>query len=271
MPMAIATIGAGVLGAGSSLLGSGKASSAAKEAANKQFQQYMQTRADLMPYSGIGQTAAGNALTLAQSGPTAGGPDYIAQAAGERPLQMTQAQLEQTPGYQFTRDQGLKAVQSQAAARGLGVSGASLKGAATYATGLANQTYKDQFNLQQQRFTDLLSLNTGQQGNIQNQAQRLNALATLGEGAAAGTGTVGASLTNAAANNIVQGGLDQAAGITGATNALTGGVNSLLAYNNFQDLMKRFGGGTAGGASQGLVAGTPSNADIFAGNTMSQR
>jgi hypothetical protein len=84
---------------------------------------------------------------LAQSGPTAGGPDYIAQAAGERPLQMTQAQLEQTPGYQFTRDQGLKMTQSAAAARGLGVSGASLKGAATYATGLANTTYKDQFNL----------------------------------------------------------------------------------------------------------------------------
>lgn len=249
IPAAIA--GSAVIGGASSLMGSGKASSAAKDAANKQFQQYLQTRADLMPYSGIGQTAAGNALALAQSGPTAGGPDYVAQAAGERPGTMTQAQLEQTPGYQFTRDQGLKAVQSAAAARGLGVSGASLKGAATYATGLADQTYKDQFNLQQQRFADLLSLNTGQQGNIQNQAQRLNALATLGESAAAGTGTIGASLTNAAATNIAQSGLDQAAGTTGATNALTGGVNSYLAYNNFQQLMNRFGPATAGGATGG--------------------
>ena len=267
MPVAIATIGAGVLGAGSSLLGSGKASSAAKDAANQAQQRYLQTRADLAPFTGIGSTAAGNALSLAQGGPTGGGPDYLAQAAGERPGTMTQSALEQTPGYQFDLAQGLKATQSAAAARGLGVSGASMKGAATFATGLANKTYQDQFNMQQQRFTDLLNLNTGQQGNLTNQFNRFNALAGIGESAAAGTGTIGASLANTSANATQQAGLAQAAGTTGVSNALTGGVNSYLGYQNFQDLMKRFGPAgttpTAGGQTLGYQ-------DPFAGNTMSQ-
>src|SRR5215831_429184 len=102
----------GVASAAGSLFGSGQASSGAKEAAGTQKQMYYQTRADLSPFvqTGTGVLPALNALALA--GPTGGGPDYIAQAAGERPLQMTQAELEATPGYQFTRDQGLKSVQS---------------------------------------------------------------------------------------------------------------------------------------------------------------
>lgn len=53
----------------------------------------------------------------------------------------TMAQLAQTPGYQFTLQQGLESTQNAAAARGLGVSGAALKAAAAYSTGLAQNTY----------------------------------------------------------------------------------------------------------------------------------
>ena len=169
-----ATIGAGVLGAGSSLIGGGKASSAAKDAANKQLQMYMQTRADLSPFTQAGAGVLPALSALSTSGLTGGGPDYLAQAAGERPLQMTQAELEKTPGYQWNLAQGLKATQSAAAARGLGVSGASLKGAATYATGLADSTYKTQFDMQQQRFTDLLNMNTGQINQLAGQYTRLH-------------------------------------------------------------------------------------------------
>ena len=56
-----------------------------------------------------------------------------------------QAALEKTPGYQFTRDQGLRAVQNAAAAKGRGVSGSALAGAADYATGLADTTFNTQF------------------------------------------------------------------------------------------------------------------------------
>jgi len=57
---------------------------------------------------------------------------------------MNQAQLEKTPGYQFNLSQGERGVSLGAAAAGL--SGAQAKAAATYATGLADNTYQNQFN-----------------------------------------------------------------------------------------------------------------------------
>jgi hypothetical protein len=230
---AIGAAGAAV-SAGSSIYGANKAASSADKAANLQQQQYQQTRSDLQPYFGPGQAAVGNALTLAQSGPTGGGPDYMAQAAAHIPGQMTQAELEQTPGYQFTLNQGLKSTQSANAAKGLGVSGAALKGAATYATGLADKTYLDQFNIQQQRFGDYLNLNTGQQGNLTNQFNRLNSVATLGANAAAGLGTQGVSLANQAGNFYNAAGIDQAQGVQGVGNAINSGANNYLAYNAYQ-------------------------------------
>lgn len=101
------------------------------------------------------------------------------------------ATLQQTPGYQFTLDQGLRGVQNAAAAQGRGVSGNALTGAAQYATGLANQTFKDQFQQQQQNqaqnflqglgsqqqmFTQgLANANLGLQGQQQQFAQNLAA------------------------------------------------------------------------------------------------
>jgi hypothetical protein len=221
-----AIIGGGLALAGGLLKGSGdkkagnQAADAAKEAARTQQMMYLQTRADLSPFTGAGAAVLPAVNALAMSGPTGGGPDYVTQAAGERPLQMTQNVLEQTPGYQFTRDQGLKAVQSAAASRGLGMSGASLKGAATYATNLANTTYKDQFNLQQTRFSDLLSLNTGQQTNLTNQWGRLIGTAQLGANAAAGLGTTGATLANNQGTAQIAQGTAEAQGTKGLTNAL---------------------------------------------------
>lgn len=101
------------------------------------------------------------------------------------PITMDQATLEQTPGYQFTQRQGLKAVQNSAAARGLGVSGAAQKGAAEFATGLANKTYQDQFALE----------NT----NRNNAFNRLMALVTGGADAAFKGGALGSDLTKSQA------------------------------------------------------------------------
>jgi hypothetical protein len=247
MALAAATIGSGVLSAGSSLIGAGKASSAAKQASANNFRQYAYTRQDLSPFFTAGQVVVPDLVNLAQSGPTGGGPNYLTQAAGMVPGQFTQAELEATPGYQFTRDQGLKSVQSAAAARGLGVSGAALKGAADYSTGLANKTYLDQFNVANQRFQDVLGLNTAQQGNLTNQYNRLAGVAQLGSNAAAQTGTIGASLSNQAGNFLTQGGLASAAGTAGVGNAISGGLNNYLMYNAFQNALAGGSGGQLGG------------------------
>jgi hypothetical protein len=77
-----------------------------------------------------------------------------------KPIELNQQWLEQTPGYQFALSEGLKNTQDAAAAKGLGVSGAALKGAGEYATGLADQTWKSQFAAEmeqrQQRYNMLL-------------------------------------------------------------------------------------------------------------------
>ena len=239
MPWIAAAIGgSAVIGGATSIIGGKMAADAAKHAADLQMQQYERTRGDLLPYNTTGQNALEGAYNLASGSPTGGGPDYVSMAQGMMPGQMTQAELEQTPGYQFDLAQGLKATQSGAAARGLGVSGASLKGAGTYATGLANKTYLDQFNVQQQRFSDVLNLNTGQQSNLQNQFGRLSGLATIGENAAAQTGTAGTSAASTAGQYINAAGLDQANALKNASNALSGGVNNYLGYQAFQNALK---------------------------------
>jgi hypothetical protein len=89
---------------------------------------------------------------------------------------MTEAELVQTPGYQFNLSQGLRAAQNSAAARGLGVSGAALRGAANYATGLADSTYQNQFANQQTLWQDQVNSLLGgfntQQTSWQDQLQK---------------------------------------------------------------------------------------------------
>lgn len=242
--VAAATIGAAVIGGGMSMMSADKAAGASKDAAARQDAMYQQTRSDLLPYSTTGYNALQGAYDIAQRGPTGGGPDYIGMAEANLPLRMTQAELEQTPGYQFALSQGLKSTQSAAAARGLGVSGAALKGAAEYSTGLANKTYQDQFNLAQKRFEDYVNLNVGQQGNLKNEFDRYNSLATLGQASAAGTATVGMNTAKAEGAFLNSAGQTQASGMMNATNALSGGVNNYLAYENAQ----KYGPGGAMGS-----------------------
>lgn len=104
----------------------------------------------LSPYTAMGSNAA-NMLTS----------QLPALTQGFKP---TMAQLEQTPGYQFALQQGQEATQNGYAARGLGVSGAALKGAANYASGLADQTYMNQANLYNQNRQITGNLLTGVSG-----------------------------------------------------------------------------------------------------------
>jgi len=259
------TAASGLLSAGTSLLGSSQAASASTAAANAQKEMYDQTRSDLLPYNTAGQSAMTSALSLAQGSPTGGGPDYVSMAYQNMPGTMSQSELEQTPGYQWNLAQGLKATQSAAAARGLGVSGSSLKGAATYATGLADSTYQNQFNNAQSRFSDYLSLNTGQQTNLSNQFSRLNSLASLGENAAAQTGAQGTTAANNYGNYTSQAGTATAAGTTGVGTAATSGVNNYLSYNALSNYLKKNNSGSGSAmtsdGSYNALTGAPQTAD----------
>lgn len=111
-----------------------------------------------------------------------------------------QAYLENTPGYQFARDQGMKAVTNSLSARGLGgASGAFGKGLARFVTGLADQTYGEN-------------------------VARFQSAATMGANAAAQTGSLGVTSAANAGGNIVGAGNAAAAGYNGVAGSLAGGL-----------------------------------------------
>lgn len=210
--VAVAVIGSAVVGGAVSAYSANRAASAQTRAADKAAgiaqDQYERTRADLAPY----RDAGGRATTeLEQRLP------HLTS-----PIELTQEWLENTPGYQFTRTQGLKSVQNSAAARGLGVSGAALKGAATFATGLADQTYKTQFDVE----------NT----NRTNAYNRLMGLVQVGQNAATGTGVLGEKAAGTSASAAMAAGNAQASGINAMGNAVSRAAGDIGGYYTYRGL-----------------------------------
>jgi len=241
MGVGAAIVGAGALGAAGSVASGMIGAGAAGKAASLQAQQQQYQRQVSQPFISAGTGVLPNLTALATGSPTGGGPDYVSQAAGLAPPQMSEAWLQQTPGYQFQVDQGLKQVQSSAAARGLGISGAAMKGAAGYVQGLADQTYGQQFALQQQRFQNAIALNTAQQSNLQNQFSRLQNVASLGANTATGAGTIEAQLAGQQGQALMAQGQALGQGISGATNALAQGIGGYAGYNLAQKYLGQGG------------------------------
>jgi hypothetical protein len=133
----------------------------------------------------------------------------------------TQQQLEQTPGYQFALQQGMKNVNNQLAAKGLNLSGAQAKGLSSFATGLADQTYQQQYQNALQNFMT----NYGVQSD---QYNRLSGLLGLGQNAAAGVGNAGLQTANQAGNYATQAANASAAGQIAAGNSQTNAMNSIF-------------------------------------------
>jgi hypothetical protein len=253
MPAA-AILGAGALSAGASIYASGNAADAAKSAAALQANAQNQATAlqssalttelgNLNPFTAGGENAQ-NLLNL----------DLPQLATGVTPpVPMTQDQLEATPGYQFNLEQGQKAVTNAAAARGLGSSGAALKGAAGYATGLADSTYQNQFGNAQTIWQDQIT-------NSNNIFSRLLSAAGLGENAAAMSGSQGIQGANNIANTITSGANAQAAsGIAGAnaiSNGVTNASNALSGSALTYALLNRQGAGGIFGGGAGSTAPT---------------
>lgn len=206
----------------SALLGSNAAQNAAEiqanaanNAANAQMNMYNTTRGDLAPYNALGLAAVPKLAEL--TGTNAGGNPLT--AALTKPF--TAADLENTPGYQFTKEQGLRGVVNANSAQGLAGGGGSLSTAMDrYNTGLASTTYNDQLKnylAQNQQIFNMLS------GIVQG-----------GQNAAAQTGTFGIQ-SQTAANNLLTGGANaQAAGVVGSANAYGNAANNVgnLALTN---------------------------------------
>lgn len=218
--VATAIVGSAVIGAATTAYSANKAASAQEQAtntsANLQKGIFDKTQANLAPYIQEGGVAT-NQLNAKL-------PELTS------PITMDQQTLEKTPGYQFNLTQGLKATQNSAAARGLGISGAALKGASTFATGLADSTYQNQFN----------NANTNQT----NAYNRLKGLIDTGESAAAGQGAVGATTGANIGGAVVGGGNAAAAGYNATGAAVNGLASNIGGYAAYKGL---YGGGQGSG------------------------
>lgn len=210
--VATAVVGGAVVGAASTVYASGKASDAQVQAANiaaqTQLRMYNQTRKDLEPYRQIGEDAY---ATLQ--------PKLKDLTDG---VSIDPNTLKDSDYYRFAESQGLKAAQNSAAARGLGKSGAALKGATSFAEGLATGTYKDAFNMAVTNQTNTFN--------------RLKGLIDTGQNAAAQTGSAGAAAATGAANAQIGAGNAQAAGYNAMGGAVSNAANNIGGYAAYKGL-----------------------------------
>lgn len=145
--------------------------------------------------------------------------------------QFTKADFEESPSYQFNLNEGMKAINKGAAARGRFYAPATLQDIGRYSQGLASNEFQNSMN----NFY-------GFQDRMFN---RLNTLSGSGQNAAVMQGGFGENSAKQIGSNIVGAGNAQAAGQIGQANAFTGaigqGTNAYFTnrYLNNQDEMLR--------------------------------
>lgn len=110
-----------------------------------------------------------------------------------------------SPGYQFARGEGIRAIDQAASARGMLGSGGRLRELTRYGTGIADQEYNNWLS----RLQSLASVGqaaSGQAASLAQQGGQQRAALTVGGGQAAASGQVGQA-------NALLGGLNQGLGI----------------------------------------------------------
>ena len=176
-----AVVAVGAIGAVATSYAGNKAAGATQDASNTaagvQRDALAQQKELSQPYTELGQKAIPTLENLLGLGPQG--------AAG------AQQTLEQTPGYQFAKTQGLDSTKAAAGSMGMALSGNTLEGLDKFGTGLADQTYGESIN-------------------------RLMGVAGLGQAAAAGQAANIGSGANNLSNIAMQNGVNQANVATGA-------------------------------------------------------
>lgn len=226
--------GAGLISAGIGAYASGQAAdkqaAAANNALNFQKHQYDTSQTNFKPYLDVGKNATYTLGQLTGTGNN-GQQDF--------------SSFFKDPSYSFAQSQGELGIERGANARGMNLSGGTLKDLATFNSGLASQQYGNYFN-------------------------RLMGLSQLGQASAAGSAANGTAQAGQIGNTMQGVGQAQASGIVGASNAITGGIssgtsNALLAgylgKNASGYGSASYGGGSAwsgdayGGSSSNPLAG----------------
>jgi hypothetical protein len=128
------------------------------------------------------------------------------------------------PSYSFRFQEGLKALDRSAAARGGLLSGGALKAAQRYGQDYASTEFGNAYN-------------------------RLASRAGFGQTATSNMGAAAGNFGAMAGNNMMGAANARASGYVGGANALTGGLNQYLNYTQNQNLMNRLLPQGVGGSS----------------------
>ena len=219
-----AIAGSALLGAGASIYASNKQSDAAGNALNFQKQTFdtnqqnmRSAQSSLQPYLDIGKNATYTLGQLTGTGNGGNQPDY--------------SSFFKDPSYGFAQQQGELGRERGANARGLNLSGGTLKDLATFNSGLATQQYGNYFNR-------LMGL-----AGIGQDATKTNANLVTGN---ASNNTTAAGQIG---NTIMGQGQAQASGAVGVANAANSGISNSLMYNYLNRNPSAYGSGGSGGSS----------------------
>jgi hypothetical protein len=154
-------------------------------------------------------------------------------------------QFEADPGYSFRMDEGMKALERSAAARGGLLSGSAMKGIQRFGQGLASDEYTNAFNrYQTERNAQLNPLQslagmgqtTSQQIGQAGQTMASN-IGQANQAMGTNLGNIYTSTANNLANNTMSAANARASGYVGQANALTRALNTGLNYYQSQQLM----------------------------------
>lgn len=215
MPAAIpAAIGA-VASVGGALISSKSASKAANaqvqsadKAIEEQRRQFDTTREDLAPWRDAGASSLSSLMGRL--------PELTSAPDGSK--------FHEDPGYKFAFSEGQRAVESGGAARGMLMSGGTLKDLTRFGTGIADQQYGNWYNREQQAKDSAYN--------------KLSGVAGMGQASAAQVANLGRDSANSISGLLTDQGNARASGYAGQSAAWQNGLGNLAT------LATRYGGGS---------------------------
>tara|TARA_R110000822_G_scaffold120999_5_gene254700 strand:- start:5213 stop:6106 length:894 start_codon:yes stop_codon:yes gene_type:complete len=196
-------------------------------------------QANLAPYRKGGNVAQNQLMQMLGIGGDTNAANY-----GKYARDFGMSDFTADPGYQFRLDQGLKALNASAAARGGALSGANMKGAIDYGQNKASDEYYNAYNRYRTNRADQLAplqgLYTGGQAAAAGSAAQAGAAGSTMNNAYANLGSNINSTNNALSANVASGINAGGAAAAGAYTAGGAAINSTIGNlgNQYMDMQK---------------------------------
>lgn len=217
---AVAAVAPSIIKAGGSVIAGNRSAKAARKAAETEAQareralalqkEMFDRQVELQePFRQAGVTSTNELMRqLGLSG------DAASEGYGNLMRDFTMADYEADPGYAFRVEEGLKALDRQAAARGGLISGAALKAAGRYGQRAASEEYQNAYDRYNKNRAIRYGFLTGQQD--------------VGIGAANTVGSAAQNYASQGGNEIVGAGQARATGYWNAAQARNAMLNNLI-------------------------------------------